>query len=275
MSAAISGENILEGAAIGAAAGWVGWNTGAWVFDLAGGKGLTAVLAGGIAGGAAGGATSGGLSAVTYGGNVGESMLRGAGYGALAGGITGGLGYYGIPNALASGLGGYASGYLECGPACATSGGLYAFGGAMMQNALRITGVGTDGVVPEEGSPEWQEMHEGSSTYATTPVWDSDHIWGSIESYAVALTGNGYSHVWHAHDTASVVNGYVPEGHYYKLIKTNVPYPANAESYNNETNYRLFSNNCTTRFGHLSPAQYYMNYHYAGQGAFYLHQRWR
>ncbi|MEM5789372.1 MAG: RHS repeat-associated core domain-containing protein, partial [Syntrophobacteraceae bacterium] len=53
------------------------------------------MLAGQIGGGMIGGA-AGGLSAGFYGGNIGESMLKGAGYGAVSGAAFGGIrGYYG------------------------------------------------------------------------------------------------------------------------------------------------------------------------------------
>ncbi|MHB8968803.1 MAG: RHS repeat-associated core domain-containing protein, partial [Thermoleophilia bacterium] len=99
--AAIHGDNIFKGAAIGAAAGWVTWNTfGAATGFLAnsivgttqaayvanGGLFWTAQMGGGIAGGAAGGATA----SMIGGGDVGQ--------GALTGGIVGGLGSFGIPN---------------------------------------------------------------------------------------------------------------------------------------------------------------------------------
>jgi RHS repeat-associated protein len=101
VSAAVNGDNILKGAAIGAAAAWVGWNTfGAATGALAeaivgtteaayvanGGLFWIAQVGGGIAGGAAGGATASMLN----GGDVGQS--------ALTGGIIGGLGSLGLPN---------------------------------------------------------------------------------------------------------------------------------------------------------------------------------
>jgi len=99
--AAINGDNIFKGAAIGAAAGWVAWNTfGTTTGFLAnsivgttqaayvanGGLFWMAQMGGGIAAGAAGGATS----SMLYGGDVGQ--------GALTGGIVGGLGSFGFPN---------------------------------------------------------------------------------------------------------------------------------------------------------------------------------
>ena len=98
VSAAINGDNILEGAAIGAAAAWVGWNTGGLAYAAIGGQGGMAILAGGIVGGAGGGATGSGLYAAANGGNIGEGILQGAGYGAIVGGISGGLVAMGVPN---------------------------------------------------------------------------------------------------------------------------------------------------------------------------------
>ena len=98
INAAIHGGNVFEGMATGAAAAWVGWNTGGAAYAAVGGEGASAMIAGGIAGGAAGGATGGGLSALASGGNIGAGMLQGAGYGGLVGGITGGLASYGFPN---------------------------------------------------------------------------------------------------------------------------------------------------------------------------------
>jgi len=99
--AAIQGGNIYKGAAIGAAAAWVTYNTfgaatgvladsivgtGQAAYVANGGLFWTAQMGGGIAGGAAGGATASMMS----GGDVGQ--------GALTGGIVGGLGSFGIPN---------------------------------------------------------------------------------------------------------------------------------------------------------------------------------
>ena len=84
--------------ATGAAAAWVGWNTGGAAYAAVGGQGASAMIAGGIAGGAAGGATGGGLSALASGGNIGAGMLQGAGYGGIVGGITSGLASFGFPN---------------------------------------------------------------------------------------------------------------------------------------------------------------------------------
>lgn len=104
VSAAIQGGDIWQGMGVGAAAGWVGYNTfGAAAgeishWGLAGGVGPpTAGMAtagqfgGSIVGGAAGGATAGGMNAGINGGNVGESMMLGAGYGAATGAALGAL----------------------------------------------------------------------------------------------------------------------------------------------------------------------------------------
>jgi len=103
VSAAISGENILEGAAIGAAAGWVGWNTG-----LLASQQITAVIegslgycsagtiaagefGGAVLGGAAGGMVAGGMGAGFNGGNIGQGILTGMYYGAATGAVMGGI----------------------------------------------------------------------------------------------------------------------------------------------------------------------------------------
>ena len=103
VSAAIAGENILEGAAIGAAAGWVGWNTG-----LLASQQITAVIegslgycsagtiaagefGGAVLGGAAGGMVAGGMGAGFNGGNIGQGMLTGMYYGAATGTVMGGI----------------------------------------------------------------------------------------------------------------------------------------------------------------------------------------
>ena len=104
VSAAIQGGDILQGAAIGAVAGWVGYNTfGAAASEvshwgIAGGMGAPSAgmtsagqFAGYVVGGAAGGATSGGMSAGFNGGNVAQGILLGAGYGAAIGAAVGGL----------------------------------------------------------------------------------------------------------------------------------------------------------------------------------------
>ncbi|MEN6439843.1 MAG: RHS repeat-associated core domain-containing protein, partial [Syntrophobacter sp.] len=57
---------------------------------------LTGQVGGGMVGGAAAGATARGLGAAFNGGNIGDAMLSGAGYGALSGATFGGIrGYYG------------------------------------------------------------------------------------------------------------------------------------------------------------------------------------
>jgi len=99
--AAINGGNILEGAAISAAAGWVAWNTGGLasaeltsvvessVGYCSAGTVAAGQFGGDVVGGAAGGATAGGLYAGVNGGNIGQSMLTGAGYGAATGAAFG------------------------------------------------------------------------------------------------------------------------------------------------------------------------------------------
>lgn len=269
VSAAIHGTNIFEGMATGAAAAWVGWNTGGAAYAAVGGQGASAMIAGGVAGGAAGGATGGGLSALANGGNIGEGMLQGAGYGALAGGITGGLASLGVPNAIAAAGGGYASGYAQGGSASANEGALFSFGGAVLHNALTIAGVGSDGKVPAQGSDELMQMRNTNASYAVTPSFSGvdDLFWGFM-----ALIGNGYSHVWHTQDLKSI-----PSGRYYKIINGYVNYPGEnygklpgqKNIFTNDTGYNLFTNNCTTRFGYISPALYYSSFHYPGQGAYW------
>lgn len=241
-------------------------------FGVAGGGGW-GLFAGGIAGGAAGGATGGGLSAAFYGGDVGDAMLKGAGYGAIAGGVTAGLIYAGVPGAIASAGGGYASGYTDCGAACGRAGAWAGFGGAVLSNALTIAGVGAEGTVPAEGSSEWNAMNARNDTYVTTPdvsFKGFDALW-----MLTALLGNGYSHTWHTQDITNVPGqthpGYVPSGHYYKFVQSNVPYPANAQAYLAKQNFGLFTNNCTTRLGlgFIHPAHYSSYYNYPGQGAYW------
>ena len=254
---------MITGAMIGGVSGAVGFGAGSWAFGAAGGEGASALLASGIVGGAAGGATGGGLSAAVYGGNVGQGILKGAGLGAIAGGVTMGLINFEIPNAIAAGIGGFASGIMDGGIGGGLEGALYSFAGTVLHNSLTIAGHGDhNSKVPEEGSHEWRELHKRGNTYVTTPDV-------SLKGYDAifllyALIGSGYSHAWHTSDV-----GYVPEGHFYRFVKNSVPYPPNAESYNIIRNYNLFTNNCTTRFGYTHPASYLAHHHYPGQGAYW------
>ncbi|HOE19205.1 MAG TPA: RHS repeat-associated core domain-containing protein [Syntrophorhabdaceae bacterium] len=109
ISAAVTGGNILQGTATGAAAGWVAWNTmgaatgslltqvveNAYTGEVYSAIGFaTANMAGCAAGGAAGGTVAGGMGAGLNGGDIGYGMLRGMGLGALGGTAFGGIDYY-------------------------------------------------------------------------------------------------------------------------------------------------------------------------------------
>lgn len=86
VSAAIQGGDVWQGMAVGAVAGWVGYNTfgtaSAAVECVTGSS-----FAGGVVGGAAGGAAAGATSSAMNGTNVGEGAGFGAMYGAVSGGI--------------------------------------------------------------------------------------------------------------------------------------------------------------------------------------------
>jgi len=262
---------MAAGALIGGISAGVGFGSGSWAYGAVGG-GDFGLVAGGVVGGAAGGATGGGLSAAFYGGNIGEGILKGTGYGSIAGGVTGGLIALGVPNAIAAAGGGYSSGYAQCGGNCGAEGALYSFAGAIAHNALTIAGVGADGKVPAQGTPEWEAMRAQNATYGTTPEISfkgTDTIW-----LLTGLLGSGHSHTWHTRDYAyedalGQRHGYVPSGHYYKFVQGNVPYPGQNYSENGWNNFRYFSNNCTSRFGYLHPASYYSHYNYPGQGAYW------
>jgi len=109
ISAAVTGGNILQGMATGAAAGWVAWNTmgaatgslltqvieNAYTGEVYSAIGIaTANMAGCAAGGAAGGTVAGGMGAGFNGGDIGYGMLRGMGLGTLGGAAFGGIDYY-------------------------------------------------------------------------------------------------------------------------------------------------------------------------------------
>ncbi len=86
---------MLAGAVIGGAAGYMGFVGNTWGVDaaLAAGWGKTStIMVGAMTGGIAAGGTAGGLGAAYYGGDVGQGMLQGAGYGAISGAAFGGIG---------------------------------------------------------------------------------------------------------------------------------------------------------------------------------------
>ncbi len=262
-------EAMFIGSNIGGASGWVGYGAGNWAYCAAGGEGIGAILAGGAVGGAAGGATGGGLNAAIYGGNVGEGMLRGAGYGAIAGGVTAGLISVGIPDAIAAAGGGYASGYAQGGSRLANESALYSFSGALLAATLRTGfGIGMDGKLPREGTAERAIMEAKNNTYALTAELSlNNKFWLTL-----GLLLGGYEHTWHTQDRLHGLYEELGTVRYYRLIQTNVPYPANAEAYLGD-NFRLFSNNCTTRFGYLHPGQYLANHQYTGSGYYWRDDR--
>ena len=228
---------VFKGAAIGAASGFVGFGMGTFGYCLGGNQGAAAILAGGLFGGASGGAMGGGLSAAFFGGDVLQGIGTGALYGSIAGGISAGLISYRIPDALAITTGGTISGFAHGGASGGGQGELYSFGGALLHNFFAANGFEAGGVTPEQGTPEWEEMHARDNTYLTTPnlkfekgnlPW-GEALWKYTRPILVALLGNGYSHVWHTKDfdysTEERYNdGYVPEGRHHKFIRSNVEY---------------------------------------------------
>lgn len=253
-------QTTLTGAFIGGVAGAAGAGVGGWVAsaNIAG-----AGILGGVAGGAAGGAVGGGLTAAFFGGDIGQAMLQGAAWGAVAGGLTSGFVAAGAPNPLASA--GVSQFLARAQGGDSWRAGRYGLYASLLGNLLVMNGVDADGVVPAKGSKAWQRIYKTNDTFVTTPKYDS-RFGEYLESLGIALLTNGTSHAWHAKDGVALTPDdfpYVPEGHYYHRVTSNVPRPG--EAYNYGPNYDLFTNNCTTRLGGaFAPFQYYGQYQYGG-----------
>lgn len=256
---------MLTGAAVGAISGLVGFQAGTWAFTAVGGE-TAGLLAGGVVGGAAGGATGGGLYAGIYGGDIVEGALQGAMYGAIGGAVTAGLVHFGVPSPLAAAGGGFASGLAQGGISEAGEGALYSFGGSMLGGVLRTKfGVGMDGEVPRRGTSERTQMETQYSTYAVTAeVHSKNWFW-----IMIGLMLGGPEHTWHTQDRLHGLYEETGTVRYYKLIEKNVSYPTNGMENYLGNNFRLFSNNCTTRFGFLHPAQYLAHHEYIYQGPYW------
>lgn len=258
---------MFKGAVVGAIGGAVGAGARNFATNILGNA-----FVGGIVGGAAGGAASGYAGAAMFGGHRGIAMEQGALWGGISGGVSQGMTMAGIPDAFAQAGSGYLSGHWESGDKAGRTGAAYAAVGQLMGNILTMSGLDSDGVVPEQDSPEWQKFVTSNDTYVTTPnisFKGLDNLW-----MAVAFLTNGRSHTWHSMDSQ-----YVPSGHHYKRVRNNVSYPGDAESYlskhaNNGTkNFNLINNNCTTRFGAPNPSAYYSRNNYSGHSDYWRYQR--
>ena len=253
----------LTGAIIGGVSGYVGYEAGSWAFDAVGG-GTAGLFAGGGVGGATAGGTGGGLYSVAYGGNVAGGIWEGARYGALGGLVISGLLQVGVPNLFASMGGGYASGYAQGGAEYGQQGLWYAFGGSVMSATLRTRyGLGMDGEVPRRGTEDRAYMEMERKTYALTAQK------GSTFWQIMNILLGGYEHTWHTQDRQHRLydNELNATTRYYRLIDRFVLYPREGEAY--LENFRMLSNNCTTRFGYLHPGQYLAHHAYVEQGGYW------
>jgi hypothetical protein len=141
---------------------------------------------------------------------------------------------------------------------------MYAFAGQALNNIIVMTNIFNSPTVPAKNSPEGRaSMLARKDTYVATPGFSGidDIVWN-----LVAILGNGYSHTGHTQDQV-----YVAVGHGMASVQNNVSSPG--EGYLDTLSLKtLTTNNCTLRFGYTHPGQYYSNFNYAGQGAYWWAQ---
>ncbi len=136
----------------------------------------------------------------------------------------------------------------------------YGFVSSVLSAILTISGVGL-AEVPESRSMDVKSIRKTNDTFIVTPEFylkEDGAAW-----LAIGLLSGGVSHTWHSKDQE-----YYPRHsiiRYYAKIRSDVPFPG--ENYRHD--YKLFSNNCTTRFNFTIPSQYYSNYNYVGPAIYW------
>jgi len=246
---------MFKGAFIGGASAGFGAVTGFSAFNAImswTGSGTCALFGGGIIGGAAGGMTGGGLSAAFNGGNIGEGMLLGAGYGAFAGFATAGLIQCEVPTLIATMGGSAAAGYVEGGGDSAMEGAMYAFATSLATSLTRMKGYDTDEPLGDRKSYKARE----DATFGVTG--DRKGIGGQI----LGILNEGFSHVMHPGDSR-VDTEYWPNNNeqyprYIKKIENGIEYRRQTWV---DQGWRL-NRNCTTRYGYAMPGTYAAHYFY-------------
>ncbi len=263
-----NGEYMLRGAFVGAIGGAAGGVVGGWATNFTG-----SAFLGGIIGGAAGGASAGYAAGAAFGVDRGIAMEQGALWGGISGGLSQGMTMAGIPDAFAQAAGSYLSGHWEGGDSAARSAAAYAFAGSIMSAVLVMNGVDADGAVPKYGSTEEINQFSTNRTGVVTPelsLKDGNLFW-----MLLGLLSGGAEHTRHTKDTLHYPDSEKGRRFYRWVENNNIPHPG--EHYTSGhyergryvSPFRLFGNNCTTRFGFLSPSSYYANHRYVGPSIYW------
>jgi hypothetical protein len=256
-------ETTLVGGLIGGFSGYVGFEAGSWAFNAAGG-GTGGLLTGGTFGGAVGGGLGGGLSASYYGGDFWDGASTGAGYGGLAGLVSGGLISIETPPLLASMGGGFASGYAQGGVGAGYEGALYALASGVMFAELNMRGLGADQELPEELSSQHEQLRGTKhGTYVVTGDREALLKWKII-----SMMNDGFTHTMHTEDKfywAHSENAAKPRYIY------SVRHPEEHQFEEFAVNWNIWKTNCTTRYSHLMPGTYNSHNNFIFRSYWYSH----